>query len=224
MKPQPAAGLLAAALLAALTAGAAEALAFEAGDVLLRLRGIGIVPTDASEGIQPDLLGSGVMAQPMGVPELDLTYMITERFGVELIAATSPHDIDGEGGLGGLDKVGEVWLLPPTLLVQYHFLPDSDLRPYVGAGLNVTFTYWEDVEGDLETTLGGPTDLSLDNSIGWALQAGFDYRIDDRWSVNADLKYIAISVDGTLTTGTTKRTMEVDIDPIVLGLGVGYRF
>jgi outer membrane protein len=160
----------------------------------------------------------------MGVPELDITYMVTDNIGVELIAATAPHDIEGTGGISSLDKVAEAWLLPPTLLAQWHFMPDQKIRPYIGAGINYTIMYAEDADSSLETALGGSTDVSLDNSFGWAVQAGVDIELDERWFVNVDVKYVAISSDVTLTTGSTKRTADVDINPIIVGVGIGYRF
>ncbi len=212
-------------LAGAVLTGGGAAWALEAGDILVRFRGIGIIPTDESGGIRPDLLTSNVRAQPMGVPELDFTYMVTDNIGIELIAAVSPHDLRAEGAARGLgvDDAASLWLLPPTLLVQYHFLPDQKIRPYVGAGINVTFTFGEDADGSYEAVLG-KTSVSATNSVGWAVQAGVDYELNDRWFLNFDVKYIAISVDANLRTGATKRQTKVDINPIIVGVGLGYRF
>jgi outer membrane protein len=133
--------LAGAALLGGVVLDGAPALALEAGDILVRLRGIGVIPTANSDGIQPDLTTSGLEAQPIGVPELDFTYMVTDNIGLELILATSPHDLDFTGVPSGIGKGGTVWLLPPTLLVQYHFMADQSIRPYVGAGVNLTIAY-----------------------------------------------------------------------------------
>jgi outer membrane protein len=99
----------------------------EQGDILVRLRGIGVIPTDESGGISPDLLTSGLDPQPAVVPELDFTYMATKNIGVELILATSPHNLDGTGGIAGLGDAAATMLLPPTLLVQYHFDTSSPI-------------------------------------------------------------------------------------------------
>lgn len=218
--------LAGAAVLGGVAMDAAPALALEAGDILVRLRGIGIVPTDESSGIQPDLTTSGLEAQPIGVPELDFTYMVTDNIGLELILATSPHDLDFTGVRSDIGKGGSVWLLPPTLLVQYHFMADQSIRPYLGAGVNLTLTYGEDASGSLENALGGPTNIKADNSIGWAVQAGVDIDLDDRWFFNLDVKYVAISVDVAITTPATSttRTTNLDINPVIFGAGIGYRF
>jgi len=214
------------AVLGAVAMDAAPALALEAGDILVRLRGIGVIPTDESDGIQSDLTTSGLEAQPTGVPELDFTYMVTNNIGLELILATSPHDLDFTGVQSGIGKGGSVWLLPPTLLVQYHFMADRSIRPYLGAGVNLTIAYGEDASQSLVNALGGPTNIKADNSVGWAVQAGVDIDLDDRWFFNLDIKYVAISVDAAITTPATSttRTTTLDINPIIVGAGIGYRF
>lgn len=209
--------------LAAAVASAAPAAAAEAGDWLVRLRAIGVVPTDESNGISPDLTTGRLEAQPAVVPELDFTYMATENIGLELILATTPHDVEGKGSISGLGKVADSWLLPPTLLVQWHFLPNSRFNPYVGAGINYTITYGEDATQSLEAALGGPTKVELGNSVGWAVQAGMDVSLDDRWFLNIDAKYIDMSVDARIKTGGTTRKSDVDINPVILGAGIGYR-
>ncbi|MGE0747103.1 MAG: OmpW family protein [Rhodospirillales bacterium] len=199
-------------------------LALDAGDILVRVRGIGVLPTGSSGGIAPDLPTASLDPQPMGVPEIDFTYMITPNIGIEVIAATTPHDVNGAGAISSLNKVGDTWLLPPTALVQWHFLPQGRIRPYIGAGINYTVTYGEDASSSLAGALGGPTRLELSNSVGWAVQGGVDIAITDRWFANIDVKYIDIDVDATITTGAVTRTTRVPIDPVVVGVGIGYRF
>ena len=200
-----------------------ESLALDQGDWLVRLRGIGVIPTDEGNGIAPDLLNSSLEPQNAIVPEIDITYMATSNIGVELILATSPHDLDGTGGIAALGKAAETMLLPPTLLLQYHFDTGTGFRPYLGAGLNYTITYLENADRSLEAVLG-PTTVSADNSLGWAVQAGVDYHINERWFINFDVKYIDIGVDVELNSAGTVRTLDVDINPVVVGIGFGYRF
>lgn len=216
--------LLFAAIGFLLTLAPYSGIALEKGDILVRLRAIAIVPTDDGVGIAPDLLSTGLEAQSAAVPELDFTYMVTDSIGIELILATSKHDFDGVGvTLGGLGKMAEAWLLPPTLLAQYHFNLGSKFRPYIGAGLNYTLTYGENADAALEAILG-PTSISADHSFGWAVQIGADYEFNDKWFVNFDVKYIDLSLDLRLNSGGTLRTLEVEIDPVIVGIGIGYRF
>jgi len=143
----------------------------------------------------------------------NFTYMINPNIGIELLLALPfQHDIN----LGGLGKVAEVDHLPPTLSLQYHFTPESGVRPYVGIGLNYTWFSSEDTKGALERD-----SLKLDDSWGVAGQLGVDIDVAPNWFVNADFRYIDISSDAKLN-GVGIGT--VDINPWVIGLTIGTRF
>ncbi len=211
--------LISAAALASFvsTAEAAE------GDWLVRLRGIVVAPTENSSAVLPTFPTGSVSVDDAIVPELDFTYFVTDHIGAELILATSPHDISGEGSLSGLGEIADTMALPPTLTLQYHFLPSAKVRPYVGVGINYTIFYNEDAETALTDAIGATT-VSLDDSFGVAFQAGVDFDINDRFFLNADIKYIDIDTTATLNTGGLINTVDVDLDPIVAGVGVGMRF
>jgi len=215
-----------AAVLAALglTIAATPALSYEAGDILVRGRIISINPNDDSGRIKVNnvaVAGTGVSVNSDVMPEIDFTYMVDRNWGVELILAYTEHDV-GSSGLG-LGNVAEVKVLPPTLTLQYHFAPDSDIRPYLGAGLNYTHFFSEDVKGPLNP---GGADIDLDDSWGLALQAGVDIAVNEDWFVNLDVKYIDIDTDAHITDNLTGFDVDVnvDIDPIVWGIGIGRRF
>ena len=195
----------------------------EAGDWLIRARGIGIVPTGDSASIKPDLTAGGIDVQPDFVPELDFTYMATDNLGVELILAVANHDIEATGLISGVGTAADIWHLPPTLSLQWHFFPDSNIRPYIGAGINYTIIFAEDASGSLETALG-PTEVSADNSVGWAVQAGVDIDLTDDIFLNLDVKYVDIDTDVELKSGGVTRAADLSIDPIIVGVGLGVRF
>ena len=147
------------------------------------------------------------------VPEVDLTYFFTKNVAAELIAATAEHSI-----YANTTKVGDTWILPPTLTLQYHFQPEEKFSPYIGAGINYSLFYGEDAKGS-----NGFSNLEVDGGFGWALQAGADYWINDNWGVNIDAKYIDLDVDVHANGGTVNAS-NVDLNPWVVGLGVSYRF
>ncbi len=144
------------------------------------------------------------------VPELDITYFFNDNIAAELILAVSPHDVK----LGGT-VISDVLLLPPTLTLQYHH-PMGAFKPYVGAGLNYTAV----ISSDPTSAIGGVDDW--DNGFGFAVQAGFDYAINDKWSFNMDVKKLWLNVDATVTAGAIPAS--VDLDPWIFGIGAGYRF
>lgn len=141
------------------------------------------------------------------IPELDLEYFFTKNFSAELIAGVTRNDIKLNNGFAG-----STWLLPPTLTVKYHPLAGSTISPYVGVGLNVIFPF--------NSKLNGVNDFQIDNSVGWAVQAGTDVKISDSLYFNIDYKYL--NADTKATIAGTK--YKLDLNPHLIGIGVGYRF
>ena len=188
--------LLALALIAALPASAL------ADDWMMRVRAIDIVPDVKSSSLP------GVDVSDEWVPEVDFTYFVTPNIGVELILATSRHEVT----LVGAGSLGKLNVLPPTVTVQYHFNPTSTIKPYVGAGLNYTRFYNVDLPG-----------FKVDsNSFGGALQAGVDIAVTKNGYINLDVKKIWIDTTVKTTAGAT--VTDLDINPVVWGIGYGFRF
>ena len=66
------------------------------------------------------------------MPEVDITHMVSDNVGLELIAATTKHNASGTSGTtGGIGNLASTWVLPPTLTLQYHFAPEAKVRPQV---------------------------------------------------------------------------------------------
>ena len=212
--------LMLAAALAAIAAPAAA----EQGDWLVRARAIMVAPQDDSGPVLPAVPTGSVTVDKAIVPELDFTYFFSNNIAAELILATSPHDVSGAGAIAALGEIADVMALPPTLTLQYHFAPNAKFRPYVGVGANWTIFYSEDSKSSLDTALGGATRVSLDDSFSWAVQAGADFDITERVFLNVDVKYIDIDTTATLRTGAAINTVDVEIDPLVVGVGLGMRF
>ena len=207
---------------AAAVAAAAPAHA-EAGDVLVRARAILVAPTEESGGVKPTFPNDEVSVTDAVAPEVDFTYFVTDNVGLELIAATTKHNVKGKGGLAPVGELADTWALPPTLTLQYHFAPKAKIRPYVGVGVNYTIFYSEDASEGLESAIGN-TEVHLKNSFGYALQAGVDVDVSKRFFVNLDVKYIDMDTTARLTTGSLVNRVNVSLDPIVAGIGVGMRF
>jgi outer membrane protein len=146
-----------------------------------------------------------------------LGYMMTDNIGIEVLGALPfKHEIRGTGTLAGLGEIAETKHLPPTVSVQYYFMPQGAVRPYVGAGVNYTYFFDEETKGAL-----AGTSIDLDDSWGLAGQVGVDIDISNNWFVNADGRYIDIDTEARLGTG---EQVDVQIDPWVFTLAVGRRF
>ena len=192
------------------------------GDVLVRARAIVVAPNESS-GAVSGIPGSRLGVSDSVMPEVDFTYMATDHIGAELILATTKHNVSGRGSISALGDVADTWVLPPTLTIQYHFAPEAKIRPYLGAGINYSIFYSSKARSSLNTALG-PTKVKLDDSFGYALQAGVDVPVGKNVFLNWDVKYIDMRTTARLTSGATVRTAHVNIDPIVAGMGIGIRF
>lgn len=210
--------LLLAGILAATASCSAAAMAaddykgFQAGDILVRVRGVLVAPETYTTYATGAAAGGEVNASQSYVPELDGSYFFTKNIAVELIAAVSRHHVTVKHP--NID-LGHIEALPPTLTAQYHFLPTSTINPYLGAGINYTAFF------------GGKTGASglkvhYDSSWGPALQAGADIHLTGNWYANVDVKQVFMTT--TANVGSGAATARVNLNPTLVGVGVGYKF
>jgi len=195
--------LLAAAL-------AAPTLRAEEGPWMVRLRAVALQPADKSDAfstVQPD----AIHVSKKTIPDVDISYFFTPNFSTELVLTVpQEHDVTLNGA-----KLGTFKHLPPTLTAQWRFLPGAAFNPYVGAGLNLTLI--SDVK-----LAGGALDLDK-TSVGLAAQVGADIRLAPNWYLNVDVKYVQIKSD-VKDAATGAKVTTVKVDPMLYGVGVGYRF
>jgi outer membrane protein len=192
-------GLLVAGLVAAAAAQAGQ------GDVVARVRAT-YLEYDNGQNSLPVL----VKADSRLIPEVDFVYYLTDNVSTELVL-TYPQKVDIS--VNGADA-GSVTALPPTLLAQYHFgASDGAFVPYVGAGLNLTLF-------GSRSLLAGGAHISK-SSVGVAAQIGADFALSGAWSLNVDLKYVAMTTN--VYVGSTKAG-KLDLNPWVASVGIGYKF
>lgn len=186
-------------LLGALYAGSAFA---EAGDWLVRARVVNVDPKTSSSPL------AGISVSSKTIPEVDISYFITRNIAAELVLTyPQQHDVTLNGA-----KLGTLKELPPTLLLQYHFMPDSRVSPYVGVGVN--YTRFSDVNV--------PGFSVSKSSTGAALQVGADFPLTDSLSVNIDIKKIYMKTDVNAAGGANVASLK--IDPLLIGVGLGWKF
>lgn len=193
-------------LIAALASQAALA---EENPWLVRLRAVYLDPANKSDPVGGAGASDRLTVNSRVIPDVDISYFFTPNLAAELVLTyPQKQDVSLDG-----NKIGSFKHLPPTLTLQYHFSPQSAFSPYIGAGIN--YTRFSDV-----SLQGGLTMES--HSIGAALQAGVDIKLDDRWSLNLDVKKVQIRSDIMSASGT--KVSNAQVDPWLLGVGVGYRF
>jgi outer membrane protein len=177
----------------------------------VRLRATYLETVDESSSA---LLGENTLSvSDKWIPEFDIDYRFNEHWSLELVLTVpQEHTVD----LQGVGEIGDFEHLPPTLLVKYHALSaGSRFRPYVGAGVNVTFI----MDDDLNVAGLNP---KLDSySVGPAGQIGCDVRLADRWTLNLDVKRAMIRSDVKIDGATVA---EVRLDPWLYAVGLEYAF
>jgi outer membrane protein len=188
------------------------------GDFMVRA-GVSVVAPDSSSDVFVNgtrVPGFDAEVSTEVIPSATLTYFFTNNVAVELFCCFAKHDVDGKGGLNGVD-LGDTWIFPPALTLQYHFDGLGGIKPYVGAG--VQYIAFFD-----EGRAGGPLNakLDIDDAFGLTLQAGVDVEIGDGWHLNADVKKTWIETDAKWQN--TGITADVEIDPWIISAGIGYRF
>lgn len=212
----------------------------EEGDWVVRLRAVNVSPNEDSKlgKTVNNVLGATVMTPSSElavsdkvIPELDISYYITKNIAAELILAVGTrHNVSIQGdraGVVGNQPLGSVNLLPPTLTAQWHFNPDQTFDPYIGAGINYTIMLDRNLKGSAGAINGNKIKIDSD-SWGPALQAGFDINLKDGWLINADVKYVWLDTDvklkGAVTSNVWRKIDSLDINPWVIGIGIGKKF
>jgi outer membrane protein len=173
------------------------------GPWLVRVRAVSL------QSANTDSTGLGLSINDRVIPEIDISYFFSKNLAAELILTVpQQHDLSSKALAG---KIGTVTHLPPTLLVQYYF-DASGFKPYIGAGVNYTrFT---------SVDLPAGVDVKRD-SFGGALQVGVDIPLSGNMYLNFDVKKVYLGTDvsvGGVNQGSFK------VDPLLVGVGIGWRF
>lgn len=224
--------LLSASLLA-LTIASPAAFAHQAGDIIVRAGAITVDPQENSSDIWVGALNSDVSGSKATLDSdtqlgLNFAYMVTDHVGIELLAASPfSHNVGVKGmpgafaGLNG--DLGEVKQLPPTLSALYYPMQsNSAFQPYLGLGVNYTLFF--DTELDSSAEAKGFNGLDVDNSWGMAYQVGMDYMLTDNIMLNGQVRYIDIDTNATTSYGGREVKVDLEVDPFVYMVGLGYKF
>ena len=151
------------------------------------------------------------------VPELDIRYFLTDNIAIETILGYTEHRVSAAATELGDVNLGSTKVLPPTITLQYHFNDRRHFLPYVGAGLNYT-VYFDGDPGDTQK-------VSYKDDFGFALNLGFDYFIDERTYFNVDIKKYKLSTNAVIDAGDSGlATASVDLDPLAISVGFGWKF
>jgi len=126
---------------------------------------------------------------------------------------TFEHDVS----LDGLGTVASLKHRPTVLSINYQFLAEGSIRPFVGIGYGWVTISDEETEGAL-TGLG----ISASDSDGFTYGGGVDFFVNENFFIRADVSVLDFSTDVNVETLGDVGTAEVD--PVVFGLSLGYQF
>jgi outer membrane protein len=159
-----------AALMLSANAAMADSIAGKLG---VSVRGGFTVPADSelSDGtkIETDTgwnVGGGII------------YGINNNFAAALDVIYSETDAKATGIDIGVGKTTDI-----SLGVQYRFMPQNALVPYVGAGIDVLVNDFSP-----NSNLLVPSSLDTDTTFGGHVSAGIDYFITSKVALNAELR------------------------------------
>ena len=199
---------IAAALLGTVLCSAAMAQQATEGPWMVRARAVHL---NSSNG---DSTGLGLAINNKWMPEVDITYFFNKNVAMELILTVPQKQSISASGA----HIGSLKHLPPTLTAQYHFTDLGSFKPYLGAGVNYTRFSSVRFDPSIVTALNPSLDKS---SFGWALQAGVDIPLSKNLYLNVDVKKVQIKTD-VASFGT--KVGEFKVNPVLFGVGLGWRF
>ena len=206
--------VVAMAAVASLTPVMAQAQA-EENPWMLRVRAVDLL---FQNGQTQSVQALDIKAKNQWIPEFDVSYFFTKNIAAELVL-TWPQQVNINANLGsGVQNVGKITALPPSLLAQYHFTDLGAFKPYVGLGVNYT------IFGNRANFPGLGNSVTVNqSSVGVVGQIGMDYMFDKNWGMNVDLKYATMSTDvKTVAGGTNLGTLT--LNPWMPAVGVTYKF
>jgi len=197
--------VIAVAVLLSLVSGASFAELAKDGPWMVRARAVNM------NSANTDTTGLGLSINNKWMPEVDVSYFFSKNLATELILTVPQQHTLTSSTLG--KDIGTIEHLPPTLLLQYHFDTNGAAKPYLGVGVNYTRFTRSDI-------LGGGATVDKD-SWGGALQAGVDIALGSNMYLNLDVKKVYIKTGvyvGNVYAG------EFRVDPVLFGVGLGWRF
>ncbi|WP_206956060.1 OmpW/AlkL family protein [Trinickia acidisoli] len=234
------------------------ALAQNAGDTIVSVGGAWIdFAYSSSSNFQSasaigDVVSPGTNAQIHNAVtgEFQFTHFLSGHAAVELIMGWPPTlnmyaqgsvAPLGAGGpqlpLGNFQPLASASAWAPMVLFKYYFSgAQARLRPFIGFGANYTWysniglnSAFEQVAQQFAGA-GGSVQSSVSPSWNPVAEAGFSYRLADRWFATATLLYMPTRTNVTITSvevnGVATLTSKTRLvaNPIIAYLGVGYRF
>lgn len=212
------------ALLCVLAAAAGAPLRAEDGSRWV-LRGYGLWLSPAGDEVRVVRPGSGgeettthAISEDGAGFGLGLEYLWRPRIGVELGAFVAGVDSDFRLEAGGVPLTDreEMGITAYTLGVNWHLRPGRRLEASLGA--LVALSFYDDVI--FLTEAGRREKVFVDDDYGFGAQAAIEvpFGRGRAWSLGAGLRYLVTILESEVPG------QDLELSPLILSVGVGYRF
>ena len=118
----------------------------------------------------------------------------------------------GTGTYSG--KAKTLYMIPVTATAQYHIAPFGGIRPYIGAGYHGAYMISKSL-------------FKSKNAAGPVIQAGVDFYAKDDTFITLDLKqyFLTSKIDySSRLVGARSVSSDAKLNPLVLSIGIGFKF
>jgi len=147
----------------------------------------------------------------------EVGYNITPSTFVMFMAGFPPRpEISGRGSINSISDLGAVTYGPAILSLGYRFPVSTKFHPYMGTGPVYAII--------LHDHNGAVSSLDVHSSLGYAVQAGVEYAISDKWAMYADVKqlWLAVNARGMLD-GVVPINARIQLNPTLVSVGVKFK-
>lgn len=154
---------------------------------------------------------------PQLTASVEIGKFVTRNISVGYTFGFPPTaEAEGAGGFAGLGRLADVTYGPMALTAQYHFMATSQFSPYLGAGLSYMWI--------MDTEDAALTGVDAEDDLGLVLQAGANFKFNDDWSMFVDVKKADLSTTATGFFGAAPISADVEMNPLVISTGLGFKF
>lgn len=165
------------------------------------------------------LTGNSAESEPAGYDmysgialEVGLARRLARLLSLELDLRTESREVDYSVEGAERERLGSLELLPVSLFLQFRPAGSGRLHPYAGGGVTFT-TAWEK-SGVLDS-------MDVKPHLGPAVDLGLDFDLSPTALLNFAVRWNGLTTD---IENDGVRYTSITVNPITLGVGVGFRF
>lgn len=152
---------------------------------------------------------------------LGVAWFVSGRFAFEVKVAGLASQLTIRRTGSDFITVGELGyaqIYPVTALLQWHPIDGGSFRPYLGIGAAHV------ILRNIDKSAGGVTGVEFDDPTGLVVNAGLRIPFSSRWSLNGDARYVPVETRGRARFTGTSASADIGVRPLILAVGLVYRF